>query len=369
VCGATKVLAAGVAAVAGQDRSGWTGVARSELLIELGAIRERLDAVMVEVTGEWDVDRSWELDGARSPVAWLANRMPVTRQDASTLVRTSRHVRAHDKTAKALAVGDITAAHATIAARAAKHRTDFYPEHEDVILDAARSLTPSAFRVAMQHWANCVDDVAGQEKARDQVAGNYLDANATFEGCGHLEGRLDPVSFKAFLDRLDALEPPDPADGPRPPRTLAQRRAVALMRLVHGEQRGTVTIDVVVDVDTLAGRPSPDLTAGCCEIAGLGPVAPGLVRTLACDCAIGRVLMRGASEVLDVGRRVRLVTPALRRTLEIRDRTCTEPGCDVPAAWCDAHHIVPWWAHGPTNLDNLALRCRVHHVAEAPRRE
>jgi hypothetical protein len=73
--------------------------------------------------------------------------------------------------------------------------------------------------------------------------------------------------------------------------------------------------------------------------------------------------MRGASEVLDLGRRTRLVTPALRRTLGIRDRACVEPGCDIPAQWCDAHHIIPWWAHGPTTLGNLELRCRTHHVA------
>ena len=128
-------------------------------------------------------------------------------------------------------------------------------------------------------------------------------------------------------------------DGPRPPRTLAQRRADALMRLVAGDRAAQIAIDIIVDVDTFAGRPPTDPTRGCCEIVGTGPMSPELVRTLACDCAIGRVLMRGASEVLDLGRRTRLITPALRRTLA-RDRTCVEPGCDIPAQWCDGHHIL-----------------------------
>jgi hypothetical protein len=85
---------------------------------------------------------------------------------------------------------------------------------------------------------------------------------------------------------------------------------------------------------------------------------------LACDAAIGRVLLRGASEVLDIGRRTRLVTPSLRRALERRDRGCVEPGCTAPAAWCDSHHIVHWSAHGPTDLANLELRCRRHHVLQ-----
>ncbi len=83
------------------------------------------------------------------------------------------------------------------------------------------------------------------------------------------------------MDRLDALEPPDPTDGPRPPRTLAQRRAAALMRLVGGEEPPKVNIDVLIDVETLAGRPPADPTQGCCELVGLGPISPTLVTTLA----------------------------------------------------------------------------------------
>jgi hypothetical protein len=357
----TSCLRHAVAGIAGLDRSGWTGVARSDELVEVLEVRERLDAVILGLTGAWDRDKSWELDGARSAVSWLAHRAPLTRQDASALVRTARHVERFETTAKALDAGDITASHATSAAQAAKHREEQYREHEDVLLDAARNLPPSAFRQVMQYWRACADDEAAGEPPADDA--NHLDIAPTFAGIGHLGGRLDPLATQTLIARLDALEPPDPTDGLRPPRTLAQRRAAALMRLVHGERPPGVGIDVIVDVDTLAGRPSPDPTHGCCEIAGHGPVNPELVRVLACDAAIGRILMRGPSEVLDVGRRTRLVTPALRRTLGIRDRTCVEPGCDIPAHWCDAHHILPWWAHGPTALENLELRCRTHHLA------
>ena len=356
-----------VATVAGTNRAGWTGVARSGELVELFAARERLDAVILAVTGEWDRDRSWELDGARSPVAWLAHRAPVTRQEASSLVRTARHVAAFDQTAKALDAGDITAAHATIAAQAAKHRQELYGEHEDAILDAARGLTASAFRSVMQYWRACADDATADRPATDDA--DYLDIATTFAGVGHLDGRFDPIAIKALTDRLDALEPPDPGDGPRPPRTLAQRRAAALMRLVCGDRAPEVGIDLIVDVDTLTGRALTDPVRGCCEVVGQGPISPVLARTLACDAAIGRILMRGDSEVLDLGRRTRLITPALRRMLTIRDRTCVEPGCDVPAHWCDGHHIVPWEHHGPTSLENLELRCRTHHIAEHRRLE
>ena len=48
--------------------------------------------------------------------------------------------------------------------------------------------------------------------------------------------------------------------------------------------------------------------------------------------------------------------------LVARDRGCAWPGCDRPAVWCDAHHII-WWEHdGPTNQENCCLLCRRHHV-------
>ena len=74
--------------------------------------------------------------------------------------------------------------------------------------------------------------------------------------------------------------------------------------------------------------------------------------------------MRGKSEVLDLGRRTRLITPAQRRALRIRDRTCVEPGCNLPGSYCDGHHIVHWIQHGNTDLDNLEFRCRRHHVLQ-----
>jgi hypothetical protein len=83
---------------------------------------------------------------------------------------------------------------------------------------------------------------------------------------------------------------------------------------------------------------------------------------LACDAAIERIVRRGVSEVLDLGRRTRLPTAAQHRALARRDGGCRFAGCDAPHWWCDAHHIVHWTAGGPTDLDNLVLLCRRHHV-------
>jgi Domain of unknown function (DUF222)/HNH endonuclease len=68
-------------------------------------------------------------------------------------------------------------------------------------------------------------------------------------------------------------------------------------------------------------------------------------------------------QLLDVGRATRVVPPALRRALAVRDQGCVVAGCQRPPAWCDAHHLRHWLHGGATSLDNLVLVCRAHHRA------
>ena len=74
------------------------------------------------------------------------------------------------------------------------------------------------------------------------------------------------------------------------------------------------------------------------------------------------------SQPLDVGRDQRLVTPAIRKALEQRDKACAFPGCRVTASGCEAHHIIPWWTGGETALSNLVLLCPHHHGTVEPLR-
>ena len=54
-------------------------------------------------------------------------------------------------------------------------------------------------------------------------------------------------------------------------------------------------------------------------------------------------------------------SPAQRRFLEARDRTCRHPGCTVRAAWADLDHVVAHACGGPTDCTNLCCLCRSHH--------
>lgn len=355
------LLHAALDAVAGQDRSGWSNAARSAELDVLLLERERLEAVITGVIGAWDASAAWADDGARTPVSWLRQRAPVGGAEAASLVRSGRLVHRNARTAKALAAGDITSRHVQVAARAARHAEDLFTDHEDAILDAAAVTTPDQFRAVMAHWRDLADDQIGREPAANRFERRHLHISQVLDGWGRVDGALDAEALASVVQVLDGLEPPDPVDGLRPPRTLAQRRADALVRLATGATRPSISLDALVDVDTLQGRLPADLTALRAEVRGVGPVDRATILRLACDASIGRILVRGRSEVIDVGRRTRLVPPALRRALEARDGGCVEPGCNAPADECDAHHKVHWLDGGETSLDNTELRCRPCH--------
>ena len=88
-------------------------------------------------------------------------------------------------------------------------------------------------------------------------------------------------------------------------------------------------------------------------------VAPETARRVACDSATVTMRHGPGGEILDVGRRTRTISPALRRALASRDGQCRFPGCQNRR--CDSHHVQHWADGGATALDNLVLLCRRHH--------
>ena len=67
------------------------------------------------------------------------------------------------------------------------------------------------------------------------------------------------------------------------------------------------------------------------------------------------------SVVIDVGRAERTIKGPRRRALIARDRHCRWPGCNRPASWCDAHHVVHWLFGGGGEIENQVLLCHRHH--------
>ena len=112
-----------------------------------------------------------------------------------------------------------------------------------------------------------------------------------------------------------------------------------------------------------AASTAADLTQIRCELAGVGPDPAETARRLCCDATVGRVLMRGPSEILDLGRRTRSsprATPrprAPRRRLRLPRLRPAPPVDRRPPP----RPLGPRRTHRPRTTS--ALLCRRHHVA------
>lgn len=99
------------------------------------------------------------------------------------------------------------------------------------------------------------------------------------------------------------------------------------------------------------------------EVINSGPMHPADAEILACNAEIVAQLWNGPDIVLQQQRTQRFFTPAQRRAILARDRGCQAPGCTVPAAYCDIHHIVAWHIGGDTDETNAITLCSKHHTA------
>ncbi len=338
-------------------------------------VAERATALALRSLGPFDATGTATATGATSTASWLAAHGPVTKAAASRLVGAARLAHHHPDTAKALATGDISVTQAETAGAAVRPPgfDDLYTRDETVLLDAARTLTPDRFTRALRHRTNLADDALGHRDAARSHDRRGFTLSPLPDGSSMPGGRRDPTTTALLTAALDpTMGPPDAVTDHAPrPRTVPQRRHDALRELAREHLSGAnqragapvATVDVIVDLDTLTGQPPTDLTHRRGDAIGTGPVPLATIEQLLCDSSLGRVLMRGPTEIVDVGRRSRTFTPTQRRAMIARDGpTCTHPGCDRPAHRCDAHHDHPWHHHGPTDLDHGRMLCRWHHT-------
>jgi hypothetical protein len=214
------------------------------------------------------------------------------------------------------------------------------------------------------------------------------------DGSALARGCLTPEATAAWQALFDTLAAPvTDADGTPDPRTPAQRRHDALLdagtRLLRGDlaPAGGTPLTMLVRIgadqlpasmlDTLhvktprkraAAAPSAELD-GSHDLAcsGIGSTAHGNLISLArlaphlCEAELVATVLNHSGGVLAFGRTRRLATRAQRLALAARDGGCTFPGCTRPPAWTEAHHVIPWWRDGTTDLANLCLVCPYHH--------
>jgi len=164
--------------------------------------------------------------------------------------------------------------------------------------------------------------------------------------------------------------------------TFPQRRADALVAIVEGFLTNTGDHAEIAAFTTLKGAERCQLVlhvhhgrAGSIKDDGNSDakddvlldadldgrwLVPDAALRLACDAALQVVEEDAVGNVLNIGRRSRIIPAAMSRALSIRDGGCQFPGC-CETNFVEGHHIKHWANGGDTKLDNLVTLCRYHH--------
>ena len=340
--------------------------ALEEDFAEIHRAVEALEAERLRRLAAIDRRRTWAGSGHLSTTSWLSERFRMAWSHASRAVRLCRALREMPATRQALSVGEISSSAMQLLAHARESAPEVFPDHEGTLVDSARTLSFTDLRRVVGYWRQAADRDAARADLERMHERRRLHVSRTVFGMVRLDGDLDEEAGETLMTALRAVVDAKARAGSTDRRTPAQRRADALLEIsrhfldsaerpeVGGERPHVI---VIVDTATLRGD------AGRSELGDAGPIPPEHARRWACDASLSRVVMRGPSEVLDVGRRTAVVSAPMRRALAVRDGGCAHPSCDRPAAWCDAHHIVHWADGGTTSLANLVLLCRRHHRA------
>jgi hypothetical protein len=329
------------------------------------------------------------------------------REDVSTALRLSPTGAQHKidiaraltnylpNTCSALAVGEISTAHATAIAREAasalnkglpdsvifelEERAIAYSEFHtptqvgNLVRSVIAKATPREFEEIVEEarenrTVSCYKDIDGMSTVvailpaeGAQIVMNALEA-FLLAGDGHHAHNTNKEG------NSDAGRDSDDDDiYPRDGRSKDMKRADALVEIASRylasqlseltPQGRPLTVNVTIDLPTLLG-----LAENPGELAGYGAIPASVAREIAADAKWKRFITEPLTgNLLDFGRESYLPPQALRDFLIARDRRCRFPGCRRSAHLSDLDHAQSWESGGETSLQNLGALCRRHH--------
>ncbi|WP_448613355.1 HNH endonuclease [Modestobacter sp. URMC 112] len=261
-----------------------------------------------------------------------------------------------------------------------------------------------------------VDDGAADRRRKRAERCADVTARATADGMGQLVGEMPMPAVAACRETLDRYARFAKADGDVRP--IGQLRAQLLADLIlrpwdTSREPVTAHLEVRAPLPTLTDRPAEGdaraaaptdedaasvdgapITAGQLRalLEQLDALCPGglqaptggrldislidphtgALRATVTRAELERLARRGCRDhpqddcgcaVLDRPPPVDRYqpTPAQRRFVRARDRTCRHPGCRRPAARTDLDHVVAYADGGHTDCANLCCLCRRHH--------
>ena len=344
-------------------------------LLALQELRGSLEAAEATVMAVWDRRRVWRGEGAKTASAWLSARQRLPKAEAQRRLRHARLTHRYEAVADAWAAGEIDRTHLTtlFGVRCPRTEAAFDAEHED-LLHSARTKGYADFKRHCDTWSFFRDPDGAEQDTKDDLDAREVHLNQSFGGMWFGKITLDPVNgtivhetlrlierelfeadWKAAKERLGR----DPL-AMELDRTPAQRRADALVEMATRARRAPADgrrpaplFTVVVGLETFTG---PLL-----ELFNRTVVTPSAVIPWLSQAYVERIVFESPSRVIDVGAQRRFFTGALRRAIEVRDRTCFHPLCDEVPERLEVDHIHEARKGGQTTQRNGRGGCGFHN--------
>jgi hypothetical protein len=343
-------------------------------VVSLHRLQAQLDAITTRAVAAFDAGCEWRSDGAQTAAQWVATECRLPRGVARRRVALGRRLRSLQACEQAWLEGEINADHVRVIARLQRRATDAPLERDEpMLVDSARCLRFEAFCRIVAYWDQLADPDGADDAEDRRFDRRDVHLDQSFAGLFFGRMTLDPVGGTIVSDELErrarALFEEDWAEararlGREPTlaelgRTPGQRRADALVAMATAARtaprdgrRPAPLFTVLVGYETLYGR--------ICELANGTVLSPVALLPWLDQAYIERAVFAPGGRV-DVSEHARLFTGATRRAIELRDRGCTHPYCDIPGERCEVDHVIPYADGGSTTQANGRLACDFHN--------
>jgi uncharacterized protein DUF222 len=333
---------------------------------------DRGKAAFVVALAEFDASGAWKEDGHGWCASWLADKCEMSRSDAFTKLKVSRELTRRHAVRVAFEAG---LPYSKVLWLVALEGVDEERDEQFVAHAATDSVRVLEERV--RNW----NEYHRQDQKPSDLDDHY--GIIRWRGFG---GGLGKVVIEAPDDMLDALfaavdaygeflrhsgesrhwtspDSPDAESDPQDrPRPRAAQRLDWLFDLLHevklGDERKldpySASVGVTIQYEDLMHKTGTWLSDQGSTLSAEA------VRRLCCDAGIVRIVVKGQSEILDLGREQRLFSRAQRRAIRFRHgHRCAVRGCGRRIT--QIHHILWWDDKGETCIDNGIPLCSFHH--------
>jgi len=315
---------------------------------------------------EFDEKELWAEPGLCSCAHWLNFKCGIGMNAAREKVRVAHALKDLPKISEGFRKGELSYSKVRAITRAAT------AENENALMNLGRHGTAAHVEKVVSSYrrAKRLQDLdTANEQHRDRSLDYYYDADGSLV----IKGRFPAEKGALIVKALEMAMDQQFADGDVSAETsdrqgnqddsyqrepVDARRADALAEVAQTYLNNNESSGSTADRYQVVVHVSAETSDAHIED---GPhVSAETSRRVSCDCSIIAVLENGDGEPLSVGRKTRVIPPAIRRALWFRDKGCRFPGC-TNTRFVDGHHIEHWANGGETSLENLVQLCRHHH--------